>query len=234
MGNQKTKNVKFTPATISSTKIADQVFERLKKSMGEPVMELLYTNHYTLLVAVIMSARATDKKVNEITEHLFKKIDTPRKMLVFGVQNLEKTIKAIGFFRTKARNIIQMSKMLVEEFNGQIPDSLENLVKLSGVGRKSANIILNTVFAKPTIAVDTHVFRVTNRLGLCNTKNPTQTEFALKKIVPKKWQNTAHKFLVLHGRYICKALRPMCTNCVLQNLCKHYKAQKNKSFKNSK
>jgi endonuclease III len=209
-------------------KHADKIMQILSKSISEPKTELEYKDPYTLLVAVILSARTLDKTVNRITERLFQIADSPQKMVELGENELKEHIKTIGFYNNKAKNIINMSKILIEEFHNQIPRSRESLMSLPGVGRKSANIILNIVFQQPTIAVDTHVFRVSNRLGLCQTKSPLDTEFALLEVMPPKWLSIAHHLLVLHGRYICKSRNPQCQNCTLNKVCK----SSNNKFKN--
>ncbi len=201
------------------------LFNILSKANPEPKTELLYTNPYTLLVAIILSAQATDVGVNKATPVLFKIADTPEKMLKLGEAKLKTYISTIGLFNAKAKNIIGMSKALLAQ-DGKIPQTREELIKLPGVGRKTANVWLNCALGEPTIAVDTHVFRVSNRLGLCNTKNPDKTEAALEKAIPTKWKKHAHHWLILHGRYICKALKPRCEDCIVSHLCKYYKELK--------
>lgn len=200
-----------------------QVFELLAKGNSKPAIELEYDSPYTLMVAVILSAQATDKMVNKITPALFAVAKTPQQMCDLGEESLKSYIKSINYFNNKAKNIIHTSKILVKEFDGQVPKSFEELVKLPGIGRKSANVILNTAFQHHTIAVDTHVFRVSNRLGLCDTKTPHATEIALMKKTPNEFLEYAHHWLVLHGRYVCKARKPLCDDCSLTNLCKFYK-----------
>jgi endonuclease III len=198
----------------------DEIFRRLSEKDPSPKTELLYTNDFTLLVAIVLSAQATDVGVNKATPALFAVADTPQRMLALGEVKLKNYIKTIGLFNSKAKNIIALSQKLLDEFGGKIPQSRDELMRLAGVGRKTANVWLNCAHGKPTIAVDTHVFRVANRLGLCNTKTADSTEFALEKIIPTKWKKHAHHWLILHGRYICKARAPLCNQCILNNLCK--------------
>ncbi|RZI46977.1 endonuclease III [Rickettsiales endosymbiont of Peranema trichophorum] len=205
---------------LNSDKV-NEIFSRFAAHQVDPKIELIYKSPYTLLVAVILSAQATDKKVNEVVPALFKIADTPHKMIELGEDGLKKMVSSIGLYNTKAKNIIAMSKLLVEKYNGEVPDSLESLESLPGVGRKSANVMLNTVFGHPTIAVDTHVFRVSNRIGLCKSSNPHQTEEALLKIIPTKWRKPAHHWLVLHGRYVCKAKKPECNKCIISDICQY-------------
>ena len=173
-----------------------------------------------MFVAVVLSAQSTDKGVNKVTPALFQIADDPYKMLMLGEGGLKDHIKSIGLYNSKAKNIINACQIMVDEYNSQLPDNFEDLRKLPGVGRKSANVLLNSLFNEPTIAVDTHVFRVSNRLGLCKTKNPDATEFALNKKISIRWKKYAHHWLVLHGRYICKARKPICGECVIYDLCK--------------
>ncbi|MBS0235914.1 MAG: endonuclease III [Proteobacteria bacterium] len=205
---------------LKSTEI-ERLFAILSKHRPDPRIELDYTNPYTLLVAVILSAQSTDKGVNKATARLFAIADSPVKMIKLGEEGLKAYIKSIGLYNSKARNIIMMSQQLLERFNGEVVEDFEGLCGLAGVGRKSANVIMNTVFGHPTIAVDTHIFRVSNRLGLCVSKTPVQTERALLKVVPLKWAHNAHHWLVLHGRYICKAKKPLCHDCPVAEICKH-------------
>jgi endonuclease-3 len=182
---------------------------------------LNYTNAYTLLVAVILSAQATDVGVNKATVSLFKEIDNPAAMTGLGVSGLKRFIKSIGLFNTKAKNIIAMSKMIQERHDGQVPRTREELEALPGVGRKTANVILNTIYGEPVIAVDTHVFRVANRTGLARGKTPAEVELKLAKAVPEKFRVNAHHWLILHGRYTCLARRPKCPKCPVQDLCEY-------------
>ena len=201
-------------------KNVDEIFDRLSKQRPSPKIELEYKNNFTLFVAVVLSAQSTDKGVNKVTPALFQIADDPYKMLMLGEGGLKDHIKSIGLYNSKAKNIINACQIMVDEYNSQLPDNFEDLCKLPGVGRKSANVLLNSLFNEPTIAVDTHVFRVSNRLGLCKTKTPDATEFALNKKILVRWKKYAHHWLVLHGRYICKARKPICGECVIYDLCK--------------
>jgi endonuclease-3 len=209
-----------TPATIRA------IFETFAHSNPAPTTELNYTNTYTLLVAVLLSARATDKIVNRATEKLFEIVDTPEKMLEIGEEKLKSFIKIIGLYPTKAKNIIAMSQKLIDEFNGIVPSTLEQLQTLPGIGRKSANVVLNTIFHKPSIPVDTHVFRVARRLALSKGNNVLQVEKDLMAVIPEEYLHKAHHWLVLHGRYICKARKPECNKCNIKNWCDFFKNYK--------
>ena len=184
-----------------------------------PICELNFHNAYTLLVAVMLSAQSTDKGVNKATKDLFKIADTPKKMLSLGEVELKKYIKSIGLFNNKAKNIIQMSKELLENHNGEVPSSREELEKLAGVGRKTANVVLNVWFSMPTLAVDTHVMRISHRLGFSNSKTPLGIEKDLLKILPEEYIIKANHWLVLFGRYICKAQSPCCNKCFISKYC---------------
>jgi endonuclease-3 len=199
---------------------AEEFFARLKKQMPEPKTELEYANPYTLLVAVSLSAQATDKSVNKATEPLFKKIRTPEAMVELGEKNLAEAIKTIGLYRGKAERVIAMSKLLIERHGGKVPKDREALEELPGVGRKTANVVLNVAFGEPTIAVDTHIFRVSNRTNLAPGKDPLAVELALEKIVPDHYKDHAHHWLILHGRYTCVARKPLCPVCVVRDLCR--------------
>ena len=201
-------------------KNVDEIFDRLSKQRPSPKIELEYKNNFTLFVAVVLSAQSTDKGVNKVTPALFEIADDPYKMLMLGEVGLKDHIKSIGLYNSKAKNIMNACQIMIDEYNSQLPDNFEDLCKLPGVGRKSANVLLNSLFNEPTIAVDTHVFRVSNRLGLCKTKTPDATEFALNKKISVRWKKYAHHWLVLHGRYICKARKPICGECVIYDLCK--------------
>jgi endonuclease-3 len=200
---------------------AEEFFARLKKQMPSPRTELQYRNPYTLLVAVALSAQATDKSVNKATGSLFKVADTPQKIVALGEKKLTPYIKTIGLYRTKAKNVIALSKMLIEKHGGVVPRDRDALEELPGVGRKTANVILNVAFGEPTIAVDTHIFRVSNRTGLAPGKNPLEVELALEKIVPATYKLHAHHWLILHGRYTCIARKPLCPVCVVRDLCRY-------------
>jgi endonuclease III len=198
-----------------------QFFEKLAAVNPAPATELAYVDPYTLLVAVILSAQATDVGVNKATEQLFKVADTPEKMLALGEDGLREYIKTIGLFNNKAKAIIAMSRALLEQHGGKVPADREALEKLPGVGRKTANVVLNSAFGQPTIAVDTHVFRVANRTGLAPGKTPLDVERALEAVVPKKYARYAHHWLILHGRYVCVARKPRCPECVVRDLCEY-------------
>ncbi len=198
-----------------------QFFEKLAAVNPAPATELAYVDPYTLLVAVILSAQATDVGVNKATEKLFKVADTPEKMLVLGEDGLREYIKTIGLFNNKAKAIIAMSRSLLEQHAGKVPADREALEKLPGVGRKTANVVLNSAFGQPTIAVDTHVFRVANRTGLAPGKTPLDVERALEAVVPKRYARYAHHWLILHGRYVCVARKPRCPECAVRDLCEY-------------
>lgn len=209
---------------MSLTKILE-IFNRFQQANPSPTTELKYTSNFELLIAVMLSAQATDIMVNRVTEKLFLVANTPEKMITLTEQKLQQYIKSIGLFRTKAANIIKTCKILVEKFNSTIPNTIEELQILPGVGRKTANVILNTVWQQPTIAVDTHVLRVANRIGLVSTKTPLATELELLKVIPKKFLLNAHHWLILHGRYVCMALKPQCKRCLIVDLCQFNKKQ---------
>jgi len=198
---------------------AARFFSILQKANPAPETELVYTNTFTLLVAVVLSAQATDKGVNKATPRLFGVADTPEKMLKIGEEGLREYIKSIGLFNTKAKNIIALSEILMRRHGGSVPDDRAALEELPGVGRKTANIMLNIAFGHDTIAVDTHVFRVANRTGLAPGKNPGEVESKLEKTVPEPYRHNAHHWLILHGRYICKAQNPACPTCPVRDLC---------------
>ncbi|PJK28735.1 endonuclease III [Minwuia thermotolerans] len=202
----------------------EEFFARLRAANPEPQGELVYHNAYTLLVAVVLSAQATDIGVNKATGPLFQLADTPEKMLELGEDRVRDLIKTIGLYRNKAKNVIRLSEQLIAEHGGEVPGDRDKLVKLAGVGRKTANVVLNTWFEQPTIAVDTHLFRVSNRTGLARGKTPDEVEAKLLKRVPEPYRRHAHHWLILHGRYVCKARKPDCPNCVVSDLCR-YKAK---------
>lgn len=197
----------------------DEFFRRLSERNPEPQTELEYSNPYTLLVAVVLSAQATDVGVNKATKALFEKADNPAAMLALGEAVVRDHVKTIGLFKTKAANVIKLSEILVQKHGGQVPHSRDALEELPGVGRKTANVVLNVAFGEPTIAVDTHIFRVSNRTGLAPGKDVEAVEQALLKRVPKTWRLHAHHWLILHGRYICKARKPDCGACIVRDLC---------------
>ena len=197
------------------------IFERLKAATPKPTTELEYSTPFELLIAVILSAQATDKGVNLATRELYKHANTPQAILALGVEGLSRYIKTIGLFNTKAKNVIATCKILVEQHGGQVPVSREALEALPGVGRKTANVILNTAFGHPTIAVDTHIFRVSNRTGLAPGDNVRTVEDHLVKVVPEEYAHDAHHWLILHGRYTCIARKPKCPECVILDLCEY-------------
>ena len=198
---------------------AEAIFERLAAANPAPKGELQYINPFTLLVAVVLSAQATDAGVNKVTPALFAIADTPEKMAALGVERLTERIKTIGLYRAKAKNVIALSRAIVEQHGGQTPRDREALEALPGVGRKTANVVLNTVFGEPTLAVDTHVFRVANRLAIAPGKTPREVEDGLMRVVPDRFLPHAHHWLILHGRYVCMARKPLCGVCVLVDLC---------------
>lgn len=199
---------------------AAELYLRLAELDPEPQGELEWTSPYTLLVAVALSAQATDVSVNLATRKLFKVADTPEKMLALGEQSVRDHIKTIGLFNTKAKNVILMATQLVERYGGEVPQDRDALEQLAGVGRKTANVVLNTAFGAPTIAVDTHVFRVANRTGLATGKTPLEVESKLEKVTPREFKRHAHHWLILHGRYLCKARAPECWRCPIVDLCR--------------
>jgi len=198
-----------------------QMFERLRTQRPHPTTELEYTTPFELLVAVVLSAQATDKGVNLATRKLFRVANTPDKILALGEAGLSEYIKTIGLYRSKAKHLILTCALLLEQHDGEVPANREALEALPGVGRKTANVILNTAFGQPTIAVDTHIFRVSNRTGLAVGKNVVEVENKLLKVVPDEFKHNAHHWLILHGRYICKARKPECWNCIIADLCSY-------------
>ncbi len=202
----------------------DEFYRRLAERNPEPKSDLRWNNPYTLLVAVVLSAQATDVGVNKATGPLFKKVDSPKKMVALGETKLKDFIKTIGLFNTKAKNVIRLSQILIDEHGGKVPGNRAALEALPGVGRKTASVVLNVAFGEPTIAVDTHIFRVSNRTGLAPGKTPLDVEKGLVKRTPEKWKAHAHHWLILHGRYVCKARKPLCAECPVQSLCR-YKAK---------
>ena len=199
--------------------VIPEFFARLRQAIPEPETELEYDNVYQLLVAVVLSAQATDAGVNRATKPLFEKIKTPAQMVALGEKKLIDYIKTIGLFRTKAKNVIALSQLLIERHGGEVPHTHAELQDLPGVGRKTANVVMNVAYGEATIAVDTHIFRVGNRTGLAPGKNPLQVELKLLKRVPEEFRLHAHHWLILHGRYTCKARTPMCPTCVVNDLC---------------
>lgn len=195
------------------------IFDRLAAAIPDPVTELNYSTPFELLIAVVLSAQATDKGVNKATALLFPVANTPQAILALGEEGLKQYIKTIGLFNSKATNIIKLCAALLKQHNGEVPQTREQLEALAGVGRKTANVILNTAFGQPTIAVDTHIFRVANRIGLAPGKNVLEVEKKLEKTVPKQHKQDAHHLLILHGRYVCTARKPRCPSCCIADLC---------------
>lgn len=198
-----------------------EIFERLKAENPKPETELNYSSDFELLIAVLLSAQATDVGVNKATDKLFPVANTPQAIYDLGLEGLKEYIKTIGLYNSKAANTIKTCRMLLDEHNGKIPQTREELEKLPGVGRKTANVVLNTAFGQPTIAVDTHIFRVSNRTKIAPGKTPLAVEKALEKFVPKEYKVDCHHWLILHGRYICKARKPSCGACVIEDLCEY-------------
>jgi endonuclease-3 len=205
--------------SLLSRKAVSEIFARFAAANPEPKGELEYVNPFTLLVAVVLSAQATDAGVNKATRSLFARADTPKKMLALGEDEVREAIKTIGLYRNKARNVIALSQALIERHGGEVPFDREALEALPGVGRKTANVVLNIAFKQPTMAVDTHIFRVSNRTGLAPGKNPLVVELALEDVVPEPYRLHAHHWLILHGRYVCKARKPECPRCVIADIC---------------
>jgi endonuclease-3 len=204
---------RLTPAEI------EEIFRRFARMSPHPKTELHYADPFTLLVAVVLSAQATDSSVNKATPDLFKTADTPAKLIALGEAKLTEKIKTIGLYRGKARNLIALAQKLVAEFDGKVPDTREALVTLPGVGRKTANVVLNVAFGQPTIAVDTHIFRVSNRTGLAPGKTPLDVELTLERVLPERHEHNCHHWLILHGRYVCKARKPECWRCLINDIC---------------
>ena len=211
---------KAAPRSAYSKAELEEIFRRFSIQRPEPKGELEHVNAFTLVVAVALSAQATDAGVNKATRALFKVADTPQKMLDLGEERLRDYIKTIGLYRNKARNVIALSQRLVDVYGGEVPRTREELVTLPGVGRKTANVVLSMAFGIPTIAVDTHIFRIANRIRLAPGKTPDEVEDKLMRIIPKQYLFHAHHWLILHGRYCCKARKPECERCVIADLCK--------------
>lgn len=209
---------KRAPPRLSDAGVAD-VFARLAAANPEPKGELDYVNAFTLLVAVVLSAQATDSGVNKATRGLFALADTPGKMAALGEERIAEMIRTIGLYRTKAKNVAELSRQLIARFSGEVPRTREELETLPGVGRKTANVVLNIAFGQETIAVDTHLFRLANRLKIAPGRTPLEVETGLEKRVPAPYRRHAHHWLILHGRYVCKAARPLCERCILADLC---------------
>jgi endonuclease-3 len=198
---------------------ASQLIILLNKSIKNPKTSLKYRNKFTLLTSVVLSAQCTDINVNKVTKNIYKKYYIPKHFVDLGVNKIKKLIKNIGLFNGKAKNLYYLSKILLNKYKNKVPNKFEELIMLPGVGRKTANVVLNAAFNEPTIAVDTHVFRVSNRTGLSNGKNPEQVEYQLLKILPKKYIKKAHHLILLHGRYTCKSRNPLCKKCIINRIC---------------
>ncbi|MCI5518982.1 MAG: endonuclease III [Treponema sp.] len=209
--------------TLLSEEEMDIVFSRWQAQNPSPASELNYVNPFTLLVAVVLSAQATDKSVNIATEKLFQVADTPEKLLALGEENLITYIQSIGLYKNKAKHLIGLSKKLLEDFNGQVPDNRDDLMSLPGVGRKTANVVLNVIFHQPTMPVDTHLLRISPKIGLAQGSTPEAVEKSLLERIPKKYLTNAHHWILLHGRYICTARNPKCQECLINDICKHNK-----------
>jgi endonuclease III len=210
--------------TVRSRYSRDEVtaiFERFARQRPHPRSELEYSNPFTLLVAVVLSAQATDAGVNRATPALFALADTPEKMAALGEERVREMIKTIGLFRNKAKNVVALSQQLVDRFGGEVPRSREALTSLPGVGRKTANVVLNVAFGANTMAVDTHIFRISNRIGLAPGKTPEEVEAGLEKIIPDRYLRHAHHWLILHGRYTCTARKPRCEQCIIADFCRY-------------
>jgi endonuclease-3 len=201
--------------------IRREIFTRFKSANPHPTTELEYNSPFELLIAVVLSAQATDKSVNLATRKLFPKANTPEKILELGETGLREIIKSIGLYKTKAKNILATCRMLIEQYGGSVPRTREQLEKLPGVGRKTANVVLNTAFGEPTMAVDTHIFRVANRTGIARGKTVLEVELKLLKCIPGEFRHDAHHWLILHGRYICVARKPKCAICLINDLCEY-------------
>jgi endonuclease-3 len=213
-GRRKRAKIPYTAEEIH------EIFRRFSVQRPEPRSELDYTNAFTMLVAVVLSAQATDAGVNKATKKLFAVADTPERMAALDEGGIAGHIRTIGLWRAKAKNVLALSEALIRDYHGEVPDSREELVKLPGVGRKTANVVLNNVFGKPTLAVDTHIFRLGNRLLLAPGKTPEEVEAGFLRIIPPEFLRHAHHWLILHGRYVCKARRPECERCIIADLCK--------------
>lgn len=210
---------KRAPGSRLTREAIDEIFRRFAKRDPHPKTELEYRDPFTLLVAVVLSAQATDASVNRATPELFRIADTPEKLAALGVTELEAKIKTIGLYRSKAKNLIALANKLVAEHGGKVPETREVLMALPGVGRKTANVVLNTAFGQHTIGIDTHAFRVANRTGLAPGKTPLEVELKLERVVPERYKQNCHHWLILHGRYVCKARKPECWRCAIADLC---------------
>ncbi len=213
------KTTASTPRKLTRATV-EEIFRRFAAREPEPRGELQYTSPFTLLVAVVLSAQATDAGVNKATPALFARADTPEKMIALGLPAITDLIRTIGLFRTKAKNLVALSERLVAAYGGKVPRTREELETLPGVGRKTANVVLNIAFGEPTMAVDTHIFRVANRTGIAPGRDPMEVERGLEKVVPDLYKRHAHHWLILHGRYVCKARKPDCARCLIADLCR--------------
>jgi endonuclease III len=215
----KLARAKKAPGSLLTQSQIDDIFRRFREACPHPKTELHYHDPFTLLVAVVLSAQATDASVNRATPDLFRIAGTPEKLIKLGEAALTEKIKTIGLYRSKAKNLIAASRKLVEEHDSKVPDDREALETFPGVGRKTANVVLNVAFGRPTIAVDTHIFRVTNRTGVAPGKTPLEVELTLDKVVPERYKHDSHHWLILHGRYVCKARKPECWRCLIADIC---------------
>jgi endonuclease III len=218
-GSAKRTRAKRAPGSRLTQEQVDEIFRRFHNANPNPKTELHYRDTFTLLVAVVLSAQATDSSVNRATPELFRVADTPEKMVMLGEAGLIDKIKMIGLYRSKAKNLIALSKALAEQHGSKVPNNREALEALPGVGRKTANVVLNVAFGQSTIAIDTHAFRVANRTGLAPGKTPLEVELKLNSIVPERYKHNAHHWLILHGRYVCKARRAECWRCLINDIC---------------
>jgi endonuclease-3 len=203
----------------------NRIFEIFSNITPEPKTELNYHNLYTLIIAVLMSAQTTDEAVNKATKNLFKIADNPEKMILLGEEKLKNYIKTIGLYNTKAKHVMELSKILIQKYSGNVPLEFDDLIKLPGVGRKTANVVLNCWLKLPTMPVDTHVFRVSKRIGIAFSNNPESVEKELLENIDSKWLSHAHHWLILHGRYVCKAKKPDCNNCKIRDFCNFYQSE---------
>jgi endonuclease-3 len=215
----KRPRVALAPGSLLTPSEIDEIFRRFDAIDPHPKTELRYKDPFTLLVAVVLSAQATDSSVNQATPQLFQVADTPGKLVALGEAKLTDKIKTIGIYRNKAKNLVALSRKLIEDFGGEVPKDREALMTLPGVGRKTANVVLNVAFGQPTIAVDTHMFRVANRTGLAPGKTPLEVELTLDRVVPDRYKHNCHHWLILHGRYVCKARKPECWRCAINDIC---------------
>ena len=212
----------------------NKIFGNLSKNISNPSTELKYKNPFTFLISVVLSAQATDKSVNSATKELFKVVKNPKDVVSLGERKLKSYIKTIGLYNSKAKNIINLSKILIKDYNNRIPEEFDLLTSLPGVGNKTASVYQNEILNIPRIAVDTHVFRVSNRIGLVKTNNPDDTQKKLESIIPKKWLKSAHHLLILHGRYTCKSQKPLCGDCIIFKQCGYIKSAEDKKNISSK